>query len=205
MAKFEHAIANVVDIAVTKRRIHGQHEYPLKQSVRKWQWTLEAQISELVYGLPAPRDKCSNPALCEMFTQRIPAVRLDFVVLENVEVGRRLIWRGGQHQARRIVQTGLIKRREMSSTLDCFVVPIELVTKERGLKIIESRIQPPSPHFAKFVAAMIAEQFHLLKYLLVVRDYTAAIAQAAKRLCRVEADASCAAKGSCTAPPCPVR
>src|ERR1022692_3479959 len=58
-----NVVADVGDVIAGDGHIHGQHEKPFKEPVREWEGLGEAEVLQVMDGLPAPLDERPNAVL----------------------------------------------------------------------------------------------------------------------------------------------
>ena len=128
------------------------------QDLGKRQVFVQVQFRELVDGLAAPLDDGLDAVLVQPGAQRIALVRLDLVILVDVEmvrVGVRTRW---QHQVLQTAQALVIECGEFAPARDRAVVTGQLVIEHGGLQVVQARVVTPGDDVAGVRATMVTQQ-----------------------------------------------
>jgi hypothetical protein len=66
------AVADILDLVVRERCVHGQQKTTREQSVRKWEiYICETQAIKLVNGLACPLNDRADTLFFQLFTQAV--------------------------------------------------------------------------------------------------------------------------------------
>src|SRR6185436_12229505 len=99
-------------------------------------------------------------------------------------------------ELRKIPETLVVALGELAAALDLLREVLELEGQNRGLEVVETGVETPNSHHAVLVAPMITEHVDLLSHLVVVRDDSATVAEAAQQLSGVKAEGAGLAEGT---------
>ena len=87
-------IADIIDVVIRHGHVDGKHQHARKQPVCVRQVLCEAESFQMVDCLTIPLDECAHSAIEEVRLQGIAILRLDLVILIDIEVIRIRIWSG---------------------------------------------------------------------------------------------------------------
>src|ERR1035437_1300357 len=145
-----------------------------------------------------PLDKRADPSIFEVLLDLVALFGFDFVVLVDVEVVGVRVGGGGKHNLADILEPFGVKGGELAASADYVAVLVQLEVQYCGMKVIQTRVKPPSDNLAGGAAAEVAEFRRVLIDADVIRDDRAAIPQTAQHLGRVKTDSGRSSKGPCT-------
>lgn len=190
-------VADPVDLGVGHGHVQRQHQAALEEAVRAREVLGEAELALAMDGAPAPLDQGADATLLELRLQRVAVIGLDLIVLVDVEPARVGVRGWRQTDPLQAAQMGVIARGDGPAARHDPVVAAQTMAQDRGLQIVEPAVERPALALAAVVHAEAAQLQQDLMNGGIVGDHRAAIAQAAQRLGRVEADRGGDAEGAC--------
>ena len=151
-------------------------------------------------GFPAPGKRRTYLTRFQKSPQFVAPLRLDLVVLKNVEMFGIVFGSGRQSHLTDPLQTSTIEPCQFSAPLDCRVVGCQSKIQNRGLQVIQARVEPPAHDLAVRAAAVIAKLDQALVNIVAIGHHRPAVSQARQRLGREKADDTGHAETSRRAP-----
>ena len=149
-----------------------------------------------MHGLAAPGKRRTDLARLQKGAQLVASFCLDLVVLKNVEVIRIVAGPRRQLDLRDRLQAIPVETGQRPPALDGRVVGREAEIENRGLQVVQTRVEPPAHDLAVGAAAMIVKLEDAFVDVLAVGYNRPAIAQTPQRLGGKEADGAGHAESS---------
>ena len=173
---------------IGKGKIQRQQQDTFEQPFGEGQARRKSQAGPLVHGLTAPGKSGADLARSQESAQLIATLGLDLVVLENVKVVRMVAGSRWQLDLPDGLQTIAVQTGQPPPPFDGQVVGCQPEIQNRGLQIIQARVEPPAHDLAIRAAAMVAKLDDAFIDLLAVGQNGPAVSQAPQCLGGEKAD-----------------